>query len=357
MSGGDWDYLYRKVAEASLRLETSDDPVRRAFAVHLRRVAKALRSVEWTDSADSSPGEELAAIQGVLEDTIVIAERDVLRAALEEVQAGLTAWCDDPDQPAGGATIETITGILDRLNEILVKPGSRVVIAQPHEAHGGPSLAWLNLKAPLERMRLDLESEAQETDEDGQATARAQWAFTAAGQIEELVAHVDAVLTVLSAAGLEATEDVTSGFVRHLQGLQPDDREAAIRTLLDRICSLCGTALDANEDCPACMSQGPRPKGPLPSELFDLVLLSSLPESTWRGRAVFHPCIQKGEVAGWLADDLTGRRVGEECYDVGVVDRWAPDPHFADLGVIRVWFVGDSGSRLHYSASNLWTPV
>jgi hypothetical protein len=141
--------------------------------------------------------------------------------------------------------------------------------------------------------------------------------------------------------------------------MTPDVREASITKLFSEACSLCGTAVDANEDCPACSTQPPRPKGPLPSDLFRLVPLASLPESTWRGRAVFHPCGQQGnglEGCQWLADDLTGLRVGEEAYDVGVVESWAPDPDFADLGIVRVRFVGNHGSRLSYSADNLWTP-
>jgi hypothetical protein len=156
---------------------------------------------------------------------------------------------------------------------------------------------------------------------------------------------------------------IGDGFVRLLQGLPLDERERQMRKLLHAVCDLCGTKLDENEDCPACLAQSaepPRPRHPLPPDVFQLVPLASLPESTWKGRPVFHPCEQRGdELEGclWVADDLAGTRVGEEAYDVGVVERWAPDPDFADLGVVRVWFIGPFGSRLHYASSNLWTPA
>jgi hypothetical protein len=86
---------------------------------------------------------------------------------------------------------------------------------------------------------------------------------------------------------------------------------------------------------------------------------------------VFHPCSQRGpgldprndapEISDceWVDDtddEYAGSPDGFEAYDVGVVWKWAPDPDFADLGVIRVWFVGSSGSLLYYSSTNLWTP-
>ena len=89
---------------------------------------------------------------------------------------------------------------------------------------------------------------------------------------------------------------------------------------------------------------------------FDLVQLSTLPEDQWRGLPVFHPCGQQGDEPQWLADEFTGPPVGDPCYDVGVVTSWEPDPDFADLGGIRVHFLGSFGSVLHYDATNLWVP-
>jgi hypothetical protein len=84
--------------------------------------------------------------------------------------------------------------------------------------------------------------------------------------------------------------------------------------------------------------------------------LSTIPEERWRGLPVFHPCGQVGDEPQWLADEYTGPPIGDPAYDVGVVDRWEPDPDFADLGIIRVWFIGDHGSVLHYASCNLWVP-
>ena len=74
MSGGSWDYLTFKVGDAADRLDTSRDPLRRAFGQHLRKVAKALHDIEWNDSGDGAreepdsiraclaPGDELASV-------------------------------------------------------------------------------------------------------------------------------------------------------------------------------------------------------------------------------------------------------------------------------------------------------
>lgn len=89
---------------------------------------------------------------------------------------------------------------------------------------------------------------------------------------------------------------------------------------------------------------------------FELVQLSEIYEEYWKGLPVFHPCEQHGDEPRWVADEYTGLPVGDPAYDVGVVERWEPDPDFADLGIIRVFFVGNHGSRLHYASSNLWVP-
>ena len=121
-------------------------------------------------------------------------------------------------------------------------------------------------------------------------------------------------------------------------------------------CPWCGTMLF--EEKPEVRKADP---AMLPPALFDLVPLCSLPESTWKGRGVFLAGTgQDGyDLSGciWIADDLCGLEEGTAAYDVGVVDRWEPDPHFADLGIIRVFFVGSHGSRLHYPSHVLWTHV
>ncbi len=106
---------------------------------------------------------------------------------------------------------------------------------------------------------------------------------------------------------------------------------------------------------------------------FELVQLSTLPETSWKGRAVFHPLEQRGTTAMWtitqqdVEDDLEVSKelnidpspmiAGDASYDVGVVLDWEPDPHFADLGVIRVHFIMSNGCGLRYSSDNLWTPA
>lgn len=55
MSGGSMDYLYARVGDAVFSHNT---PARRAFAVHLEKVAAALRAIEWNDSGDGADNEE-----------------------------------------------------------------------------------------------------------------------------------------------------------------------------------------------------------------------------------------------------------------------------------------------------------
>lgn len=96
--------------------------------------------------------------------------------------------------------------------------------------------------------------------------------------------------------------------------------------------------------------------GPPP---FELVQLSTLPQERWRGLPVFCPACQVGDTPYWTTQDDPFRDPEDEDgarYDVGVVLDWEPDPDFADLGVIRVRFLGDCGSTLRYSSTNLWVP-
>jgi hypothetical protein len=79
------DYLYFKVEDASFPLDTVE---RRAFAAHLKLVAKALHDVEWVDSGDYGPGHESAAIRACLTPAVVL-EHAVKEA--RQAQVELTA--------------------------------------------------------------------------------------------------------------------------------------------------------------------------------------------------------------------------------------------------------------------------
>jgi hypothetical protein len=81
MSGGSMNYIYSKLEyEATF---TADTPERRAFARHLKLVAKALHDIEWVDSGDYGPGDENAAIRACLSDAVMLAT--VLEMAKEAV--------------------------------------------------------------------------------------------------------------------------------------------------------------------------------------------------------------------------------------------------------------------------------
>lgn len=99
MSGGSYDYAFRWVDDMAERLSRKDQtPLRRAFAAHLKLVAKAMHNIEWVDSGDYGEGEDLAAMQAAMGDSAqaelavtVNDARDVLaqlQRALAKVEGG-----------------------------------------------------------------------------------------------------------------------------------------------------------------------------------------------------------------------------------------------------------------------------
>lgn len=88
MSGGSMNYLYSSLEYAGF---TADTPERRAFAAHLKLVAKALHDIEWVDSGDFGPGDENAAIRVCLGDALML--QAVLEQA-KEAEAALRAEID-----------------------------------------------------------------------------------------------------------------------------------------------------------------------------------------------------------------------------------------------------------------------
>lgn len=75
MSGGSYDYVYHRIEDAAdevdhrQKAEWHSDEARalRAWlAEHLRLVSKAMHDLEWVDSCDYGPGDEVEAIRAVL---------------------------------------------------------------------------------------------------------------------------------------------------------------------------------------------------------------------------------------------------------------------------------------------------
>lgn len=64
MSGGSMNYAFLHVQEAALRIKCNTDH-RARFRAHLSLVVEALRAIEWTDSDDGSPEDEVKAIERV----------------------------------------------------------------------------------------------------------------------------------------------------------------------------------------------------------------------------------------------------------------------------------------------------
>lgn len=100
MSGGSMDYVYGKVRDAAegMRVHT---PLRRAFRDHLLLVADALHDIEWVDSCDYGPGDEVAAIRKVFEN----ADTPEVPALMEDARAlrdALNAILNDAPHPESG---------------------------------------------------------------------------------------------------------------------------------------------------------------------------------------------------------------------------------------------------------------
>lgn len=74
------DYLYRKVLDAHI---APTSPERIAFAEHVKKVAAALKAIEWVDSCDWSKDRETEAIRACLP------EGAALEAATKEAEKAL----------------------------------------------------------------------------------------------------------------------------------------------------------------------------------------------------------------------------------------------------------------------------
>lgn len=96
MSGGSWEYVCYKVQDAADRLCHSKCPHRKAFGVHLKLIAEALHDIEWVDSCDKGPGDEIAAILKCVTHAEVLSEmiqdakkvRDDLNELIEVYEEG-----------------------------------------------------------------------------------------------------------------------------------------------------------------------------------------------------------------------------------------------------------------------------
>ena len=81
MSGGSWDYPYHKFDEVADRLREEKNPLRRAFGRLIEKCSAAIHDIEWVDSGDYGPGDEVAAIKAALGSS---AELSVLEEAYKD---------------------------------------------------------------------------------------------------------------------------------------------------------------------------------------------------------------------------------------------------------------------------------
>jgi len=90
MSGGSYDYAFIKFDETADQLSRrAQTPLRKAFVKHLRKVAQAMRDIEWVDSGDLAEGEETDSIRKCLQNTdeasVIVTESKELYKQLHNV--------------------------------------------------------------------------------------------------------------------------------------------------------------------------------------------------------------------------------------------------------------------------------
>ncbi len=92
MSGGSMNYLYCKLENDADFKQTT--PERKAFALHLVKVAKALHDIEWVDSCDYRPGDESEAIRACLAPGMALeAAIEAANEAAKELREELELAC------------------------------------------------------------------------------------------------------------------------------------------------------------------------------------------------------------------------------------------------------------------------
>jgi hypothetical protein len=86
MSGGSWDYVFSKFDETAERLLRDGRLERRALGRLVAKIGRAMKAIEWVDSCDDSPGDEVSDIRSALggDQAAILAE---LREAIEVARA------------------------------------------------------------------------------------------------------------------------------------------------------------------------------------------------------------------------------------------------------------------------------
>lgn len=66
MSGGSWNYIYSKFQNTADELSCSSCIYRRVLGEKIQLIAEALKAIEWVDSGDWVPGDEIEPIRAAL---------------------------------------------------------------------------------------------------------------------------------------------------------------------------------------------------------------------------------------------------------------------------------------------------
>lgn len=94
MSGGSYDYFYARIDNFADEIRDTGNPLRDAFRIHLGKVAKAAKAIEWADSGDweESDAEEAISecLKGEAPDLLEKAVLDRLVRARESLDQAIT---------------------------------------------------------------------------------------------------------------------------------------------------------------------------------------------------------------------------------------------------------------------------
>lgn len=91
MSGGSWDYVYTRFNDVSDRLLREPSLKRKTLGRLVKKVSEAMYAIEWVDSSDMSPGDEIRAINAVLKFNYSKELKEVLLYELDEMRKEIEA--------------------------------------------------------------------------------------------------------------------------------------------------------------------------------------------------------------------------------------------------------------------------
>lgn len=86
MSGGSWDYVSNSFRDVADRLKSEKQIKRRLLGRLVEKISIALHDIEWVDSSDTSPGDEIKAIDACLKFSVTEELKSEVNGYIEELR-------------------------------------------------------------------------------------------------------------------------------------------------------------------------------------------------------------------------------------------------------------------------------